>query len=134
MEQLVYIAFVVGIAALLVAYAYQAKKNRKRQFHSRQPYDFNEWRTANPSVSSESLYRSINAIADGVGVDAQYLRPEDLFEGSLALKGQFMIDDDTMDDVAEVVEEQLGISWDQNWKSVGDAVAEIALQLDARRH
>jgi len=126
-------AILVTVAVTLVAANYRARSRRRQELILRPPYPFTNWETLNPGAETESLRMAIKAIADGLSVDGQYLRPDDSFDKSLALKGQLIIDDDPAIDASEQVEEQCGVKWESNWNTVGEAISEIAKQLTSRR-
>lgn len=121
----------LGVAGVtgLVAATFRAISIRQTELSCRIPFPLSEWERLHPELDSESIAKSISAIAAGLGVDGEFLRPDDRFDGSLALRGSFIIDDDTLEDVAEKVEEQLGIKWKNEWESVGEAVSGISAQI-----
>ena len=123
---------IFGGTAALVALTYRAISNRQALLQIRTPFPFSKWEESHPDVRPELLKKIIDTIAVGLNVDGKFLRPSDQFENSLALQGAFVIDDDTIEDIAEEIEQQFEISWKNEWKSVGDAVAAIGSQLSER--
>jgi len=132
LDYLLYGLFIVLGVIVLVAYTYHSINVRRERIESRSPFAFEEWIKLNPNVSSKALHKALDAIGQGLGIDSKYLRPEDEFGHSLVLSGQLMIDDDTIEDVAESVEELTGISWNKDWNSVSKAVNAISAQLERK--
>jgi hypothetical protein len=122
------LAMLVAIVGLVAA-SYQAVSDRAQLLQKREAFPLSDWETLIPSLSCKEIKHILDVIGSVLEVDSSVLRPEDTFEGSLALRGMLMIDDDTIDDVADQVEEQLGVSWEKEWKTVQDAVEGIGKQL-----
>lgn len=119
------VLLVIGGTALLVSATLKAINVRRAELAQRSPFTLANWKRLHPELDPELLERTISAIAAGLEVEGHCLRPEDHFERSLALKGQLIIDDGTVEDVAESVKEQLGVEWNPKWQTVDQAVCGI---------
>jgi hypothetical protein len=128
-EVIVVIMVISGLVAMLVTASYRAIANRRVELHRRLPVPFSEWESMNLDASPEIVKKALDAISAGLRVDGQFLRPDDQFRRDLALAGPFIIDDSTEEDIAEEVKERLGIEWQNQWRTVGEAVSAIARLL-----
>ena len=118
------VAVVAGVAFLLFK-TKQATVQRREHLMQRSPMTISDWKGLYPDLDESDMQLVLDAIGSGLQVESSYLQPEDEFETTLARKGQFIIDDDTVEDVADAVEDSLSVKWDVTWESVGEAVVGI---------
>jgi len=134
MQQAIFSACaLIVVIALLVTASLKAQSRRKHALIQRGVVDLSRWEEINEGLSSADLRQVLDAIAAGLAVEACYLRPTDRFENELALTGHFLLDDDTLKDVAEQVDERLNVRWSAEWRTVSEAVFGIAKQLHAQQ-
>lgn len=129
LKLLLFISAIVAGVAILVFAAYRSVKRRRECFSTRTPRSLSEWASENPSLPQDAIKKVLEAIGSALELDWQHLRPDDRFDGSLKPKGALLIDDDAADDVAEFVKENLGVVWNAEWQTVGEAISSIVPNL-----
>ena len=109
-----------------------AAKRRSDRLRRRDPVDIAQWQTSLPNVPITVIEQTLSIVGKVLDVLIQHLGPKDEFCGELALADRFLclvIDDDTTEEICDIVEERFGTRPQGNWRNLRDVVLEVSPQL-----
>jgi hypothetical protein len=109
-----------------------AAKRRSVRLRSRDPIDIAQWQTSLPDVPTTVIEQTLSIVGSILDVPFQQLGPTDEFCGELALADRFLclvIDDDTTEEICDMIENRFGTRPQGNWRNLRDAVLEISTHV-----
>jgi len=108
----------------------RAEKSRRRRICSRAKREINDWHEEFchhfDGINPQLLEDVLTTIGEAFDVPPTSLQPQDRFSHELALDTRWGIEDDSKEQMEDMILERFGIKWNYDWTTIEDVVRGIA--------